>query len=513
MPDVLTANWVQHWTDNPDRPVLVAAGQDSLRTLTGAELTRQTAALAGLLHQLGIQPGDRVVLSGAAPLELALAHIATLRLGAIVIPTNTAYTERELAHIFADATPTLAITDTTERVELYEQVAAEAAAEVTVVDLGSLTSLAQFEPGDAEAFGIDLESIGLGDTTPSGTGVAPALDAATKHDLAMICYTSGTTGAPKGVELTQHNLAAGAQAVIEAWQWTPADRLVLALPLFHMHGLGVGLHGTLSAGASAVLLNRFSVDGVLDAIDRFAGTMFFGVPTMYRRLADSEGVATLAELRLCVSGSAPLDANLHRELQERAGVVVLERYGMTETLMNLSNPFDGERRPGSVGRPLPRVEVRLEPEGRGEILLRGPNVFSGYWRNPEATEAAFTDGWFRTGDIAEVDDDGYYRIVGRSKELIITGGYNVSPREIDEVLESRPEIAEAAAAGVADDDLGEVVHAWVVPAANIDAKAVVAAANAVAGQELARYKVPHQIHVVDALPRNALGKIQRHRLG
>jgi malonyl-CoA/methylmalonyl-CoA synthetase len=309
--------------------------------------------------------------------------------------------------------------------------------------------------------------------------------------------------------LTHGNALASCEALRLAWRWEASDRLVLALPLFHVHGLGVGLHGTLLSGASTILVPRFTPDAVFDAAREHA-TLFFGVPTMYTRLAASPRVSELAALRLCVSGSAPLPASLHDDLAERVGVRVLERYGMTETIMNVSNPYDGERRAGTVGFPLPGVDVQLD-DTTGEILLRGPNVFPGYWRRPEATRDAFTpDGWFRSGDVGEFDADGYLRIVGRAKELIISGGYNVYPREVEDVLLEHPAVAEVAVVGEPSDEWGELVVAVVVPAdgGSVDEEALLTFA---AGQ-LAAYKRPRRIRVVDALPRNALGKVVRAEL-
>jgi malonyl-CoA/methylmalonyl-CoA synthetase len=341
-------------------------------------------------------------------------------------------------------------------------------------------------------------------------GGAPALDAAGPGDPALLCYTSGTTGAPKGAVLVHGNLLATVEALRLAWRWTPDDRLVLALPLFHIHGLGVGLHGTLAAGASAVLLPRFDVDAVLDAAADHDATLFFGVPTMYARLADSPRVGELARLRLCVSGSAPLPAPLWERLRTDAGQAVLERYGMTETVMNVSNPHDGERRPGAVGLPLPGVEVRLSGGNPGEILLRGPNVFAGYWNRPDATAAAFDgEGWFRSGDIGALDDDGYLRIVGRSKELIISGGFNVYPREVEDVLRAHPGVADAAVVGAPSTEWGEAVTAFVVPAGAAPAEEDLLAHAAAA---LAPYKRPRAVRFVAELPRNALGKVLKHEL-
>jgi malonyl-CoA/methylmalonyl-CoA synthetase len=258
-----------------------------------------------------------------------------------------------------------------------------------------------------------------------------------------------------------------------------------------------------------VLLPRFDVDAVLDAAGSQDASLFFGVPTMFHRLARSPRVGELARLRLCVSGSAPLPAELHRALAERGGQQVLERYGMTETLMNVSNPYDGERRAGSVGFPLPGVELRLSNGDEGEIQLRGPNVFAGYWERPEATAESFTDGWFRTGDLGSLDSEGYLHILGRSKELIISGGFNVYPREVEEVLLAHPGVAEVAVVGTPSDEWGEVVTAFVVPAGAAPRSD---ALLAFAAEQLAPFKRPRLLHFVDGLPRNALGKVVKHEL-
>jgi len=312
--------------------------------------------------------------------------------------------------------------------------------------------------------------------------------------------------------LAHGNLLASAEALRLAWRWDPQDRLVLALPLFHIHGLGVGLHGTLLAGASAVLLPRFEADAVLDAARDHRATLFFGVPTMYTRLAASPRAAELGRLRLCVSGSAPLPPTVFERLAERAGQRVLERYGMTETIMNVSNPYDGERRPGTVGLPLPGVELRLAGGDQGEVLLRGPNVFSSYWGNPAATAQAFDgDGWFRTGDLGSFDERGYLRIEGRSKELIITGGYNVHPREVEELLLEHPGVAEVAVVGTPSEEWGEQVTAFVVPT-DPGAPPGRDELLAFAAERLAGFKRPRVVHYVEALPRSALGKVLKHEL-
>jgi malonyl-CoA/methylmalonyl-CoA synthetase len=470
--ETLPRAWTGLWAAAPAAPVLFAPG----RGWIGAdELEAHSRRIAGRLQAAGLEPGERMLVSAQASPELVVAHVAALRAGIVVVPANTAYRGRELAHIVADSRPKLALLDDRERAGW----AREAAPDGLVV-VGPAVELPDREP--------------------------EALDAPAPGDPALIGYTSGTTGTPKGAVLSHGNLLAGSESIALAWRWSAADRLVLALPLFHTHGLCVGLHGTLLAGASAVLLPRFEVDAVLDAAAEHQATLFFGVPTMYQRLARSSRVRELARLRLCVSGSAPLSAELHRAIAERGGQQVLERYGMTETLMNVSNPYNGERRPGSVGLPLPGVELRLV---EGEVQVRGPNVFAGYWERPEATAESFDDGWFRTGDLGELDPDGYLRLLGRSKELIITGGLNVYPREVEEVLGSHPEVAEVAVVGLPSEEWGETVAAFVVSNAPHPAPGPLLE---FAAERLAPFKRPRRVVFVDSLPRNALGKVLKHEL-
>ncbi len=471
----LPAAWTRVWGEAPAAPALCHRDRG---WITGEQLEEATRRVAGRLQGAGLEPGDRMLFSAGSSLGLVIAHVAALRSGIVVVPANTAYGERELAHVVTDARPKAALLDDPDRAGWVV-----AAAEPGTVVVGPEVDLPDHEPA--------------------------SLDGAASAAPALICYTSGTTGRPKGAVLTHANLLASSEAVALAWRWTASDRLVLALPLFHVHGLCVGLHGTLLAGASAVLVPRFDVDAVLDAVGAEDATLFFGVPTMYHRLAHSARVAELSRLRLCVSGSAPLPAELHRVLAERGGQRVLERYGMSETLMNTSNPYDGERRPGSVGLPLPGVEVRLEGGDEGEILVRGPNVFAGYWEQPEATAESFADEWFRTGDLGAADPDGYLRILGRSKELIITGGLNVYPREVEDVLLSHPGVGEAAVVGLPSEEWGEQVTAYVVPTA--DPPTERALLDFAAGQ-LASFKCPREVRFVDDLPRNALGKVLKHEL-
>ena len=469
--------WATHFEAHAERPVLWEERRGWLRA---GDLDRSSRRVAVRLAGAGLRPGDRILMSAGTSVELVEAHVASLRLGLVVVPANPAYREREIVHLVRDAAPRAAVVDDRERAAWIRR----ADADVLVVGPE-----------------VDL---------PDGGGTAPVLDVAAPSDPAIIGYTSGTTGAPKGAVLSHGNLLASSESVRLAWRWTAGDRLVLALPLFHIHGLGVGLHGTLLAGASAVLLPRFEPDAVVDAAAAHEATLFFGVPTMYARLAASPRAGELRRLRLCVSGSAPLPPDTFERLAAASGQRVLERYGMTETGMNVSNPYDGERRPGTVGFPLPGVELRLA--GNGEVHLRGPNVFDGYWRRPEATAAAFTpDGWFRTGDIGELDPDGYLRLVGRARDLIITGGLNVYPREVEDVLLEHPAVAEAAVAGLPDAEWGELVAAWIVPARGA-APPAEAELAAFAADRLARFKCPRRFLLVESLPRNALGKVLRHEL-
>jgi malonyl-CoA/methylmalonyl-CoA synthetase len=483
--------WAARWAGAPSAPAL--AGPDGC-WLSAAQLEERTASVAGRYAAAGLRPGDRLLVSAAASVDLAVAHVAALRVGLVVVPVNTAFGAAEIGAVAAAADPALAVLD----------------------DPGRL-------PG--------VPSTGSGVDLPDGP--APDLDVAGPGDTALLVFTSGTTGTPKGVPLSHANLLATSAAVEIAWRWTPADRLLLALPLFHVHGLGVGLHGTLLAGASAVILPRFEVDAVLDAVAATRSSLMFGVPTMWVRLAASPRLRELAAMRLCVSGSAPLDPSTFAALGAGIGAPVIERYGMTETGMLVSNPYEGDRRAGSVGLALPGVEVRLEEradvvsrspgrrhhratgggragEPAGEILVRGPNVFAGYLGGVDA-DAFGPDSWFRTGDLGRADADGYLRIVGRSKELIITGGFNVYPRDVEEVLRDHPAVVDVAVVGVPDSEWGERVVACVVTGEAGDGTTREALLTW-AAERLAPYKRPREVRFVDELPRNAMGKVVRAAL-
>ena len=471
----LPGAWTAAWRADGARPVLSYLDGEPL---TAAELEERTAHAAGRLAAAGLAAGQRLLVCAGTSLELVVAYVAALRLGLTVVPANPGYSDAELAALVATAGPAAAVLDEPSRLE---------GVRATTPDLAGLP--------------------------PARTGVT--LDAAAGVDTALVVYTSGTTGRPKGVPLSHANLLAGAHAVRLAWRWEPDDNLALSLPLFHMHGLGVGLHGTLVTGARATLIPRFTPEAVAAAVTGGGATMLFGVPTMYHKLASSPVAPDLAGLRLAVSGSAPMPAALHDQVREACGQVVLERYGMTETVMLASNPYEGERRPGTVGFPLPGVELRLAPAvgGAEEIQVRGPNVIAGYLDDPEADALAYTsDGWFRTGDLGRLDADGYLHISGRAKELIITGGYNVYPAEVEDVLRGHAGVADAAVVGLPSAKWGEIVAAFVVPADGVDAAKLVAELPEWAAARLVEYKRPREWRTVDAIPRNALGKALRHRL-
>jgi malonyl-CoA/methylmalonyl-CoA synthetase len=465
---------------------------DEEGAISADALETRSRATAHALTALGLSPQSRLLWSAATSIDAVIALVAAVRLGAVVVPANVAYTERELSHIVNDVQPSVAVVETTEQADWIAHASNGTVATTTPSDLARAAATR---------------------TWVSNSSVM--LDDARAHDPALIIYTSGTTGTPKGATLTHANIMAGLTALVLAWQWHPDDRLLLSLPLFHVHGLCAGLFGTLLAGASAVLLSRFEPDALLDVAKDHAGTLFFGVPTLYHRLASSPRAPELSRLRLCVSGSAPLPASLWERFRVNAGVAILERYGMTETLLTVSNPVDGERRAGTVGLALPGTSLRIErAEGTidteaGALWVKGPSVFCEYWKQPEATAAAFDGEWFDTGDLALTDDNGYLVIKGRGTELIISGGYNVYPAEVEDVLRAHPGVSEVAVKGLASEEWGESVGAWIVPlerADDLDDLTEFAAAR------LAPYKRPRRICIVDALPRNAMGKVQKSEL-
>jgi malonyl-CoA/methylmalonyl-CoA synthetase len=455
------------------------------RTLTFGDLDAVSSAMAHALAARGVRPGDRLCFYLRNSLDFVVLYLGALKAGAIVVPMNILYRDRELRHIISDASPVAVIADAR--------------------DLGLLPDLAPV--WELAALTGDIER-------PRATLALPRLE----EDLpALIIYTSGTTGAPKGAVLTQSMLAANARTLVTAWRITATDRLHLMLPLFHVHGLCVGLHSWLASGCRLRLEERFDHQVASGQMLAFAPTLFFAVPTMYVRMVDwPEAVAREigSRMRLFVSGSAPLSSQVWEGFRARYGHGILERYGMSETLMIASNPYDGERRPGTVGMPLPGVELRIEADeagasGRaGEVWVRGPSVLREYWRNAEATAAAFRDGWFRTKDVGEVSADGYLTLLGRASDLIISGGFNIYPREIEDFLVEQRGVSEAAVVGVPDAVRGEIPVAYVVIEDGWDAGAI----ERICRERLASFKVPRSFVVVDTLPRTALGKVQKHEL-
>jgi malonyl-CoA/methylmalonyl-CoA synthetase len=459
-----------------DAAALDFLGCDGRRlSRTFGDIEDSSNRLARVLADRGFTTGDRLCLQLPNSLEVIELFLACVKLGVIFVPINILYREREIEHIVRDAGPK------------------------AVIGAGELPELvrAAVSAGSRPRPPVLLE----GDTP------------------AAIVYTSGTTGASKGAVLTHNNFVANALNLITCWQITSADRLLLPLPLFHVHGLGNGIHTWLISGCRMCLLERFEHQKTAAILTEFRPTLFFGVPTIYVRLLETPPAMAReigAAMRLFVSGSAPLAPQVLEDFRTLFGHTILERYGMSETLMNMSNPYVGQRRPGTVGFPLPGVSVRLVnsdgieiAEGEtGEIHLRGPNVFAGYWNRPDATQAAFADGWFRTGDLAIRSPDGYYTLVGRRSDVIISGGFNIYPREIEEFLTEQPEIAEAAVVGVPDRLRGEVPVAYVVMRSVVDSAELETRCRSA----LASFKTPRAFIAVGKLPRNAMGKIQKHLL-
>ena len=451
----------------PGRDVVLRLGG---RNVTRDELRTEAEQVAGGLRGLGIATGDRVALYAANSLEWIAAYLGVQRAGGCVVLMNPDYHSAEAQHILGDSEPALVIADQ-QRAQI-------------VTELGLRT--------------VPVEDL------PHGP--VPAMPPIDSQSTAAILYTSGTTGRPKGAVIDHGNFLAQGRGALEVWRWTSRDVLVHALPLFHLHGLGMGLHGTLLSGGSAVLV-PFTPEKVMHELTH-GGTMFFGVPSMYQRLCDwlEQHPTDLSHVRVFVCGSAPLPPALFERCTRLLGQAPVERYGITEGGIVVTNPYDGPRQPGRVGHPFPGVEVRLGE--LDEVLLKGGQVFTGYWRNPQATAEAFTaDGFFRTGDVGEIGDDGTLAIRGRIKELIITGGFNVYPREVELVLETHPAVQEVAVAGVPSDRWGEEVTAFVVPSGQGDL--VESEIIAFANERLASYKCPKRVVAVDKLPRNAMGKVQR----
>jgi malonyl-CoA/methylmalonyl-CoA synthetase len=467
-------------------------------TYTYADALDESGRVARCLSDLGLKAGDRVTVQVEKSPMVVWLYLGCLRGGFVFHPLNMDYQAEELEYFIGNAKPAAIVCDPA-KLDIHTRLAAETDCRVLTLaanDAGTLVTAMREMPPDFQTRERKLS------------------------DIAVLLYSSGTTGPPKGAKITHANLAANATTLVRAWGFTAADTLLHTLPVYHAHGLFVGLGCVLMSGASMQFLPRFSAAAVCTALP--VSTVMMGVPTYYSRLLSEAGfdAALCAHMRLFICGSAPLPETLLQAFHERSGHLILERYGMTETGMNASNPLTGERRPGTVGPALPGVELRVTDEADqplpagtvGHLQVRGPNVFAGYWRTGNAARNDFTaDGFFRTGDLAAIAADGYVTIAGRSRDLIITGGLNVYPRELENVLDSLPEVVESAVIGVPHDDFGEAVVAVVVASGGRAALRTEELLDTLRPR-LAGYKLPKQVVVVDALPRNSMGKVQKNRL-
>ncbi|MGH8187583.1 MAG: malonate--CoA ligase, partial [Steroidobacteraceae bacterium] len=471
------------------------------RSLSYADMAQLSRRLAAALLQLGIEPGDRVVAQVDKSPEAVALYLACLRVGGVFVPLNTAYTAAELEYFLQDCAPKVAVGRAEDPGPLREAARQAQMPRVETLDLAGGGSLME-----------------IANATPE-----PALPASPTdvNALAALLYTSGTTGRSKGAMLTRGNLASNALTLAREWRFTRDDVLLHALPIFHVHGLFVAINTVLAAGSAMLFLPKFSAMDVIQALPR--ASVMMGVPTFYTRLLEEPDLTRerTAQVRLFVSGSAPLLADTQREFRARTGHAILERYGMSETLMNTSNPYRGDRVPGSVGPALPGVDLRIADPKSGSVLrergaigmieVRGPNVFRGYWRMPEKTAAELrSNGFFVTGDLGRIDERGYLYIVGRIKDVVITGGYNVYPSEVERELNALPGVAESAVIGLPHPDFGEAVTAIVI--AERGAMLDEATLRSALELRLAKYKVPKRVIIAADLPRNAMGKIQKTAL-
>jgi malonyl-CoA/methylmalonyl-CoA synthetase len=477
-------------------PERMALETGDATALTFEALFERSARMANALQSLGVEPGDRVAAQVDKSTDVVALALACFRAGAALLPLNVAYTLTELEYFLSDAQPALTVCRPASLAAVRELTHARGLARAESLGVAHDGTFAEAVASASASF----------DTVPRA-----------KDDLAAILYTSGTTGRSKGAMLTHENLVSNALTLVDVWRFDEADRLIHALPVFHTHGLFVAVNVALIAGATMIYENRFDPDAIIAAMP--AATSLMGVPTFYTRLLDHPGLTReeCANMRLFVSGSAPLLAETHAAWRARTGHAILERYGMTETNMITSNPYDGERRAGTVGFALPGVSLRIaEPESGeriadgeiGVIEVKGPNVFKGYWRMPEKTASEFrADGFFITGDLGLIDRDGYVHIVGRGKDLVISGGFNVYPKEVEAEIDAVDGVLESAVIGLPHPDLGEAAAAVVVrrPGATLTEGDIVAALEG----RLARFKIPRRVAFVDELPRNSMGKVQK----
>jgi malonyl-CoA/methylmalonyl-CoA synthetase len=492
------ANLFSRLFDGLDDPNRLAIETLDGEHISYADLIARTGQTANVLVGRGVKPGDRVAAQTEKSVAGLVLYLAAVRTGAVYLPLNTAYTLNELEYFITDAEPSLVVCDPA-KADGIGGVAAKVGAKVETLDANGTGSLTEAASKASKEF----------------VTVARAND-----DLAAILYTSGTTGRSKGAMLSHDNLASNSLSLVDCWRFTNEDVLIHALPIYHTHGLFVASNVTLFARASMIFLPKFDPNLIIRLMAR--ATVLMGVPTFYTRLLQNPALnrESTKHMRLFISGSAPLLADTHCEWAARTGHAVLERYGMTETNMNTSNPYDGERVAGAVGHPLPGVSVRvtdpetgkvLAPEAIGMIEVKGPNVFRGYWRMPEKTKSEFRDdGFFITGDLGKIDDKGYVHILGRGKDLVISGGFNVYPKEIESEIDAMPGVIESAVIGVPHADFGEGVTAVLVcnPGADVSEASVL---NALDGR-LAKFKMPKRVFIVQELPRNAMGKVQKNVL-
>jgi malonyl-CoA/methylmalonyl-CoA synthetase len=486
---------VSYFPEDPNKVFL--EGMDG-RSLGYGEIDEQTGRLLTVLRDHGVAKGDRVVVQVDKSIDAVLLYLACLRAGAVYVPLNTAYTPAEVSYFLENAAPALFVCTPVKRDEL-DVVAADAA-------VPKVFSLGPRGEGDL------MQAASAADSNQDVVEL-------TGDELAAILYTSGTTGRSKGAMLSHGNLASNAQVLHDYWHWQRDDVLLHALPIFHVHGLFVALHCALLGGSRVIFLSRFDIEAVMARLPD--ATVMMGVPTFYTRLIERSdfGEETCRAMRLFISGSAPLLPETHREFEARTGHRILERYGMTEAGMITSNPYDGDRVAGTVGYPLPGVQARVVgelgqelPRGEPGVLeIQGSNVFSGYWQMPDKTADEFrSDGWFITGDIAVMAEDGRVSIVGRAKDLIISGGFNVYPKEIETQIDQVAGVRESSVVGVPHPDFGECVTAVVVK--DLDVELNEAGIIAALGDRLARFKQPKRVFFVDELPRNAMGKVQKNVL-